>query len=414
MMSVTTAIGDAQLPVIEVFSSAFERDPYPVYEAARRQHWIARCELGYFVLAHDAVADLLKDSRLATAGAQVATMLGATEGPWGRWISTMLLNTDGERHARLRRLVNPAFTPRRADASRDMMRAVFTGLLEPHLRGGRLDLMTDVCDHYPVRVLCNMIGVEEVDVPRFAAWVDTLGKGYDLNPALVPELDAAMVGMWDYVSQMVSRRAAGGGHNDLVQALISASEEGDRLSHDELITMIILLLGAGADTTKHQLANVVHALITRDKWAGLREDRDLIPAAVEEGLRFQPTASAFPRAVVDDLDYRGLKIPAGSFLLMSASAAGRDAESFAAPDEFDTQRTGGTHLAFGLGAHFCLGANIARAEMQIGLDVLLNYLEEPGLDGPVTWSSPIGVWGPKTLPLSFSPIGSMQATEVGR
>jgi cytochrome P450 len=244
--------------------------------------------------------------------------------------------------------------------------------------------------------------------------VDTLGKGYDLNPALVPEFDAAMVGMWDYVSQMVSRRAAGGGHDDLVQALISASEEGDRLSHDELITMIILLLGAGADTTKHQLANVVYALITRDQWTGLREDRDLIPAAVEEGLRFQPTASAFPRAVIDDLDYRGLRIPAGSFLLMSASAAGRDPKVFAAPDEFDTRRTGGTHLAFGLGAHFCLGAHIARAEMQVGLDVLLTYLEDPRLDGPVTWSSPIGVWGPKTLPLSFSPIGSMQATEVGR
>ncbi|HVW34224.1 MAG TPA: cytochrome P450, partial [Acidimicrobiia bacterium] len=387
-----------------VFTPEFQADPVGAYAACRRQHWIARCEFGFVVVRREAVADLLRDPRAVTPGAMVAQMMGAAESPWGQWVSSILLSTDGDAHARLRRLVSGPFSARRADEARPMMRAVLDELLAPLVLRDRFDLMHDVCHEFPIRVLCNLIGVDERDVPSFVGWVDTLGRGYDFDPALVPELDAALVAMRDYVSALVDRRSAElAGADDLVGALIAASVEGDRLSRDELLTMIVLLLGAGADTTKYQIGNLVYgALAHPGQWDRLVADPTSIPAAVEESLRFRAAVGTTARLAATDIDYRGLTIPAGSFLFLAIASAGHDGPS-ADPERFDAGRADTAHLAFGLGPHFCLGSHIARAELAVTLEVLLDRLRDVRIDGPVTWNTPIGVGGPSSLALRLRP-----------
>lgn len=398
----SVAISQVELPTLSLFSPEFKADPYSAYAEGRRQHWIAECEFGFVVLSKEAVGDLLRDRRAVTAPAMVAQMMGAAESPWGRWVSTMLLGTDGEAHARLRKLVAPTFSLRRADASRPMINGVLTDILAPHLPRGRFDLMADICHEFPIRVLCNLIGVDAKDVPQFVDWVDTLGRGYDLNPALLPELDAALVGMWDYVTRLVEDRPTEGRDPDLVDELLAARDGADRLSHDELLTMIILLLGAGADTTKYQIGNLMFGLLSEaGQWARLEADPSLIPAAVEESLRYRAAVGTTTRLVTEDIDYLGLTIPAGSFLMLAIASAGHDAAGDG-PATFDLGRTGVNHLAFGLGPHFCLGSHLARAELAVFLEVMLEKVTGPGLAGPVVWNTPVGVGGPSSLPLRFT------------
>jgi hypothetical protein len=397
------AIDQAELPSLSVFSPAFQADPVAAYAECRQRHWIAQCEFGFVVLSRNAVADFLRDPRAVTPGPMVAQMMGAAESPWGRWVSTILLATDGEAHARLRKLVSGPFSARRAEAARPMMRTVLTDLLEPLLSLGRFDVMRDLCHEFPIRVLCNLIGVDGRDVPQFVHWVDTLGRGYDFDPSIVPQLDAAFVGIRDYVNDMVDKRPPPVGEgDDLVDALITASVDGDRLSRDELLTMIVLLLGAGADTTKYQIGNLVYGLVAQpDQWAAVASDRSLIAAAVEESLRYRAAVGTTARMVSEDIEYRDLTIPAGSFLFLAIASAGHD-DPATEPERFDVRRTDGGHVAFGLGPHFCLGSHIARAELAVTLDVLLDRLVAPRINGPVTWNTPIGVGGPSSLPLRFT------------
>ena len=397
------SVDQVDLPTISIFSKEFERDPFPIYEAARAQHWLARCELGYVVVSHDAAGRLFRDGRLVMPGDQLAAMMGATGGPWHRWLSTLILGINGQAHVRLRRLVGPVFTATQAEKRRAVAREIFRGRLEPHLASGRLDL-AQVASSFSVRVLCDLIGVDDADVPKFWDWARTMGSTFDMKSDMVPELDAAVLGMWDYVGGMLAKRAATASPpGDLLQALIDASEENDRLSKEELLNLVTTMLAGGADTTAGALTQTVYALLTEPGgWAALVDDPRLIPSAVEEGLRFRPVASAVPRITVEDISCLGIEIPAGSFLLIGIAGANRDPAVFEEAGTFDLGRNSDRPLAsFGLGPHFCLGANIARVSLQVALEELVGSLADPKLIGPVEWKNPLGTWAPKSLGIGF-------------
>ena len=195
----------------------------------------------------------------------------------------------------------------------------------------------------------------------------------------------------------------GRGATDLLQALIEASEDGDRLSRDELLNLVVTMLAGGADTTGGAFAQMIYTLLTRDgQWDRIVKDPTLVDRAVEEGLRYRPVASAVPRIALEDVEYGGVVIPEGSFLLIAIAAANRDPEAFPDPHEFEVARAEAKQLAtFGLGPHFCLGANIARVELQVALEGFLEKLVSPEISGEVQWKNPLGVWGPKTLPITY-------------
>ena len=398
----TIAIADAELPTIGVFSPEFQADPYPTYGVLRGRHWIAQCEMGFIVLGHRAMVDLLKDRRLIVPVEQLLAMLGVTEGPYHDWWVNHIQSLDFDRHARTRRLILPAFQPKSAEAGRDLMRETFTELLEPHLAGGQMEAVTALGD-YSVRVLCRLIGADDSDVPRFAGWLDTLSQGYHMRPDLIPEFDKAMVNLWEYVSAIVLERMRSRvGRDDLMQAIVDAQEGGDRLSQDEVISLVIFLLEAGNDTTKYQLANLLHSFATHpDQWDRLVAEPALIPSAVDEGLRFRPAAATTARIAREEIEYDGLRIPEGSLLLMAIAAANRDPAVFTDPDVFDIARREDAHLTFVWGRHFCAGSHIAKAELAVALEILTQRIGRPQLTEAVTWRPPLGAWGPDRLHLTF-------------
>ena len=398
------AATELELPEIAIFSEAFESDPFPIYAAARAEHWLARCEMGFAVLSYDAASRFLRDPRFLMPGQQVAMMLGATEGPWQHWLANNILGTQAQAHVRLRRLVSPVFTPTQAEARRAIARQIFDETLEPLLSESAMDVVEDLCAHFPVRVLCRLIGVDDADLPKFQSWARTMGSTFDMKPDVVPALNAAVAGMWEYVDAMLTERSASRiRRDDLLQALIEASEDGDRLSRDELLNLVVTMLAGGADTTGGAFALMIYTLLTRDgQWDRIAADPALVNSAVEEGLRYRPVASAVPRIALEDVEYGGVVIPEGSFLLIAIAAANRDPEIFREPHEFEVARSEAKQVAtFGLGPHYCLGANIARVELQVALTGLIEKIVSPRISGEVRWKNPLGVWGPRSLPITY-------------
>ena len=162
--------------MVHVFSDEFLEDPFTAYGPHDNDRWIATCEMGLIVLGHDAVQELAKDPRLRSPGPEMTAMVGATDGPWHWWWTRAIINIEGERHTRLRRLLSPVFTPSQATAKRPLMREAFCSLLEPHLDKGQCDLVEDVCRLYPLTVICRLLGVDEADIPSFAGWVQLIGE----------------------------------------------------------------------------------------------------------------------------------------------------------------------------------------------------------------------------------------------
>jgi cytochrome P450 len=320
---------------------------------------------------------------------------------------TSILTAEGDEHGRLRRLVAPAFTPRAADRFRPFMREVIERLVAPHLAGGRIELCDDVCDPYPIPIICRLLGAPEEDWKLFSRWATDLLRifNFNLNEDL-PLIMAAQDEMGAYVREMIERRRATPG-DDLLTDLIAAHDQGDRLTDDELESMAIAVLVAGTDTTRNQLACTV-ALLTRypDQWRLLAERPELANRAVEESMRLLGAVRATGRFATEDIEYKGVLFPKDSFISTSFVSANRDPDVFDDPETFDITREASKspHLTFGSGIHFCLGAWLARAELQEALPILARAMPDLDVDGSIEWKpGGFGIWGPSRLPLRFTP-----------
>jgi cytochrome P450 len=360
--------------------------------------------MGYLVVRHGAVSDLMRDRRLRPPGELFVQLLGASSGPFFDLWTHAIINTEGEEHARLRRLVAGTFTPRAAERARPMMRSVLKEVIDQVAPRGACDFVTDLCDPYPIRVICQLIGVGEEDVPTFHGWAESMSHIYDMKPETLPEIDAAVAGMFEYVGGIIAeRRSARNPPDDLVQSLIDAEAEGDRLTFDELRTWLVLMLVAGFDNTKNQLTFGMLAFLEHpEEWQRLAADPALVPGAVEEIMRWIPAVGAAPRIATEDFDYDGLTIPTGTLLLVSPAAAGRDPTAYPDPLRFDITRRGESHLTLGAGTHYCTGALIARAELEEAFRALAPRLRDIRLAGEPVWRSPLGAWGLSSLPMTFA------------
>ncbi|HVW34227.1 MAG TPA: cytochrome P450, partial [Acidimicrobiia bacterium] len=301
----------------------------------------------------------------------------------------------------------PAFTPARAEEARPVVREIIGEILDRVAPRGHCDVATEISGELPIRVLCRLIGVSEADVSRFAAWTHMIGAGMDMNLLeVIDGLNEAIAGLCDYVEEIIrDRRSNPVRPPDLVQTMIDATEGGDRLTIEEVRDQVVLLLGAGYDTTSTQISwSVLTYLDHPTEWKRLAEEPERAAAAVEELLRFSPAIGLTARFTTDDVEYNGILIPAGSFLLMGVPSAGRDPAAFAAADEFRIDRSDGmSHLTFGVGAHYCVGAHLARVELQEVLPALARRLVDPRRAGQVEIGNPLGVWDVKSLPIEYTP-----------
>ncbi|ORX07087.1 cytochrome [Mycobacterium szulgai] len=399
------SVFDAELPAI-----AYEHltDPFEAHReiaAARQRAPIAMGPHAPEVLSYRLVHTVLRDNRFVTASGLGLDLQGVTSGPlWDRAIAN-ILSLDGDRHHRLRRLVSKAFAPRAAERMRTLAVEIITELVDSVAPTGRCDVVSDIARRYPTPIICALLGAPRKDWPLFGKWVDDIKKLFDWN---VAEDGPAIVAAWDgldaYLEDMIDRRRE---HltDDLISDLIKAEDEGDHLSHDELLMLAATLLGAGTDTTRNQLAAAVQVLADHpDQWALLARRPELATNAVHELMRHCPIVFAVPRTTAEDVELGGVTIPAGTLVLANTASANRDPAVYNDPERLDiTREESATMLTFGGGVHYCLGAHLARVELTAALRVITQRMPNPRRTRPATWKAMTGIIGPISVPLEFDP-----------
>ncbi len=396
-------VSELTLPYLDTIGLE-RREAIDAIEAARADHWLARTELGYSVTRLQDVTAILRDQRFHSALSMIEQSPELQGSSARERRGESILTMEGEGHARLRRLVAPAFTPASANRLRPTMRRVVGELVDRVAATGSCELVADVCEPYPIPIICELLGAPPEDWKLFSAWATDIFRIFNNNLAEdLPLIERAGVELTDYVSDMIAARRADP-RDDLLSDLIAIEEEGDRLSTDEMAMLAQAVLMAGTDTTRNQLACSV-ALFSEhpDQWALLAERPELAGRAVEESMRYLGAVRGTARFAAEDVVYRDVLFPQGTLVATSLAGANRDPEAFDDPDIFDITRERTTaQMTFGAGIHFCMGAALARAELQEALPLLAQRMPALVRDGEVEWKpSSFGIWGPARLPLRF-------------
>jgi cytochrome P450 len=315
-----------------------------------------------------------------------------------------ILSMDPPEHTRLRKLVAKAFTMRRVEALRPRVQQIADELLDRMLEHGPpADLVEDFALPLPVTVICELLGVPYEDRNDFRRWSDAALSTTALSREKVQEY---LDNLHRYMAGLVAQRRARP-TDDLLGALVRARDEEDRLSEDELVRLGVGLLIAGHETTASQIPNFVYVLLTRpNEWQRLRAEPELVPRAVEELLRYIPlgAAAGFPRYATEDLELGGVLVRAGEPVLAVVASANRDESVFADADTLDLARKENPHVGFGHGVHHCLGAPLARMELQVALGSLLRRMPELRLAAPepeLRWKTGMLVRGLESFPVTW-------------
>jgi cytochrome P450 len=391
---------------------SFFEDPHAVYRRLRERDPFHRSRpaSGWVLSRHQDILGVLRDARFS-----------ADERNWSRYAGmaarhrraglgdiydeerVSMLRIDAPDHTRLRTLVSKAFTPRAVERMRPRIEAVVKELLDPRGSHGEMELVRDFAGPLPVVVIAEMLGVPGEDRERFRHWSDevirTLGENSteDRRAAF-----RAMNELSDYFREQAAlrRREPRG---DLLSALVAAEEAGQHLSTGELLGTCILLLVAGNETTTKLIANSTLALLRNPgQWELLRRRPELLPNAVEELLRYDGPVQLTSRFVLEECEMQGHRLQPGQQLVLLLASANRDPEVFSDPDQLDVERPDPKHLAFSHGAHFCLGAQLARLETTIALGALLEHCPQLRLTGGrIEWGRNTILRGPRALHVAF-------------
>lgn len=374
---------------------------------AARESWIARNIFGFSILRYDDVVAMLRDKRWHNASGRIMELSGIDNPEWLARRRTSILSAEGDEHTRLRRLVGPAFSPRHADALRPYMRDVVNELIDEFAERGRVDVATEFCEPYPIPIICRLFGAPKEDWKLFSRWATDIFRIFNGNlHEDMPTIVRAQDELDDYLGDLIEQRRSSP-TDDLISSLIAVEEEGDRLSHGELLMMCEAVLMAGTDTTRNQIGCSI-ALFARhpEQWALLGEQPDLAPRAVEETMRYFGTVRGTGRFASDDIVYRDVLFPKGTFVAPSLAQANLDPTVFDHASTFDITRIppDKPQLTFGSGIHYCLGAALARAEQQEALTIMARRMPDLALAGEITWkSASAGIFGPDHLPITFTP-----------
>jgi cytochrome P450 len=382
-------------------------EPDPQYAELRRTAPVCRVQLPYGPLAwlvtdYHLAKTVLGDPRFSRAAAVGRdnprdSALDASQ------VAESMLSMDPPEHTRLRKLVGKAFTPRRVEELRPRAVEVAGRLLDDMMAAGPpVDLVDSFAFAFPAMMICELLGIQEDDRQVFRGWADAIVSSTSGTPA--PEQDAYLH-LAGYLAGLIAQRRARPG-DDLLTGLVQARDNSDRLSESELLVLAMTLLVAGYETTARQIANMTYTLLAHPpQLQQLRRQPELLPAAVEEMLRFNVFASAVnPRIATSDVALGDVLVRAGEPVLCSRSSANRDENVFSRADELDFSRDPNPHVGFGYGPHFCLGANLARMELQTALRMILSRL--PGVriavpEESLTWHEGTIMRGLVALPISW-------------
>jgi cytochrome P450 len=392
---------------------AVRADPYPTYaRIAAMGRFVPSMYDTLIVTRYSDVFTVLRDARFSSNSrhqpgyeqvAELAEQVGL--GDLFELFGRIMLSADPPDHTRLRRIVGKAFTPRTVEAMRPRIAAIVDGLLDSLAATDGADLVDALAFPLPVTVISDMLGVPTSDHALLRGWTSEAVKALDPSDDMTVFFPAAEAirAMRGYFDDLATARRRSPG-DDLLSALIVAEDEGDQLTHDELLDTTILLFGAGHETTVNLIAGGVLNLLRHPAQLDLlRQTPTLITSAVEELLRFGPPVQLVGRTAVVDVELDGEMIPQGTQLVPLLAAANRDDTVFADPDHLELRRADNRHLSFGGGIHLCLGAPLARVEGQEAIGRLVQRFPNLSLLGDdVEWKATTTIRGPARLPLSLS------------
>ena len=397
------SVFEADLPTVEYEDAPSPDEAHRNLRKALEQAPIAMGAHGPEILSYELVRATLRDARFIVPPGLGLETQGITSGPlWDR-ASTTLLAINGEDHARLRRLVSKAFTPRSVTRLDDIIVDVINEVIDPISAQGRCEAVADIARPYPVPIISALLGAPREDWRRFDAWADDFFKLFSWN---VAEYETDILTAWqeldDYIDDMVVGRRESL-TDDLISELIRAEDDGDRLAPDELRMLAAGVLMAGTDTTRNQVAAAVDVFCDHpEQWALLAKRPELAMKTVEEVMRFCPVVFGSMRMTTEDVELAGVTIPENTFVMCNSAAANHDSDVYVEPDRFDIMREDSPPMqTFGAGAHYCLGANLARRELASALTVMAARMPNLRRDGLPQWKPMVGITGPATLPVAF-------------
>jgi pimeloyl-[acyl-carrier protein] synthase len=387
-------------------------DPYPLYARLRTEDpvlWDPFLHAWIVTRYDDVVRVLLDFSALRTPTPDQLTSMGLADlTPIARVMVKQMLFMDPPAHTRLRGLCSQAFTPRRVEALREHIQDIANRLLDPLLAAGEMDLIADFAAPLPAIVTAEMLGVPISDHRHLKEWssdfAEMLGN-FQHNPNRIDRVLHTLNEMTKYFREAIAEQRTHP-RDGLIQSLLAAEIDGDRLSEEELVANLIVTMVGGQETTTNLIGNGILTLLRNpDVQEDLRNNLSLIGSAVEELLRFESPSQHTARLANEDLEIGGKQIHKRQAVMAVMGAANRDPARFPDPDRLDIRRKENRHVAFGFGAHFCFGAPLARIEGQIAFATILQRLKNLRLKpGPIIWRENLGLRGLTALPISFDPV----------
>ena len=401
-----TPLSELELPTVE-FDFADAEEHRNALLALSKESWIAKGVFAYPIFKYEDCVAILRDKRWHSAAALAAEAFGVNDPRLKERRRQSILSAEGDVHTRLRRLVAPSFSPRAADRLRPFMREVMNSLIDPVAKNGKCDLATDICDPYPIPIICELLGAPKKDWQLFSRWAEDVLRIF--NATASEELDVifkAQDELGAYTRQLIADRRSLPA-DDLITSLIAAEEAGDKLDEAELEMMVEAVIVGGTDTTRNQLGCSIALFAEHpEQWKLLAEQPELAGKAVEETMRYFGAVRATGRFASEDIEYKGVLFPKGTLVTPSLSIANRDETVFNDANIFDITRepAGQPQMTFGSGIHYCLGAALARAEQHEALPIMAQRMKNLRIDGAVTWKpSTVAIFGPENMPISFDP-----------
>lgn len=401
----TAPIDTNDLPYLDISAPDFAMASERVRDA-RDQSWIAKTNYGYAVLRYEEVSALLKNQKLSQGSARWPDHHGVHSGAFHEWWRKNLLVLESDEHHRIRRLLNPAFSPSMARKLEPEFVAIAEELVESFADSGECDFVRDFAEPFATRALCAMMGLDHKHWPFIASRANTVG--YALAVTIkddIDRIDEAVRELYEFVEELIEERRAQPGQ-DVVSRLVHFSESGDKLDAEELRNALVLMLFGGMDTTRNQLGLAIQTFIRNpEQWEILAQSPELAKQALEEVLRVNPTTRWVTREVVEDFEHQGIEFTAGTTVHLFTHSSGNDERAYPDPDVDITVEDRKPHFTFGGGVHHCLGHYIARADMSQALPILAQRLTNLSCPGGDTWLPDSGNTGPIGLPLKFEPRG---------
>jgi cytochrome P450 len=404
-----TLVEELELPSLDYTDPTLRGERFhDAMHELRAQGWLAAGPFGYVVLDREACEFFLRTRSAIFPGMTIAEIFEVREGPLYEEMRRNILHLNGPDHTRLRNLVNPSFSPRAVERYRPVMRG-FLEELFARLSGGRCDFVRAFAKPYPSQTIANVMGAPLTDAPRLHHWSNWIQRQFDAVAMTEQRegIERAVAEFYEYAWELLRARREDPGE-DLISNLIAVEREGERLSDVECVNLVLNVLIGGVDTTQSQLAHAIRLFAEHpDQWALLAADPELVPRAVEEVLRFEPITPFTARIVVEELTFRDVVFPTGTVVMVCAFTGNRDLPEAAAgvdPNRFDIAAEHGRAraLTFGAGVHYCLGANLARLELEEALAFLAPRMPGLALAGDPVFEGITGIYGLAELPIRFA------------